>query len=148
MMLTGRIFKGDGHWLAECEAIYAYTFGDTRQEAFEMLADCVATLTDPTRVKVSVVEIGEVAPDVVEVLIDADPPDLLFARLLTSQLDRHRLTVEEVAQKLGGTGVDYEAYEQASTESLARLRALLAIVAPELALAIVPREGHSTNRPG
>ena len=141
-MLTGRITKDGGVWLAECEIIGAFTEGRSRKDALNMLADCIETKIDPARLKVRVTEIGWFGPDAYTVMIDANKPAMLAAEVLGYQREMHGLSLAQVAKRLGASSLNaYAAYEQGKREpSLSKFSELLAVVAPEMALTVGPRE--------
>jgi transcriptional regulator with XRE-family HTH domain len=75
------------------------------------------------------------------VLITANDPAALAARVLKYQREVHQLTLADVAKKLGASSLNsYAAYEQGKREpSLSKMAELLSVVAPEMALTIGPR---------
>ena len=142
MMLTGRIVKGGPPcWCAECEIIGAYTDGTSRKDALMMLADCIETKIDHAGLKVTVTEIGESALGGYDVLVDSSEPAVLAAEVLRHQRQKNRLSLADVAKKLGSSSRNaYASYEQGAREpSLSKFRELLAAVAPDMVLSVGPR---------
>jgi Helix-turn-helix len=143
MMLTGVIRKsGFPGWYAGCDAVSVYTQGATRKEACASLADGVEAYVDKANFKVSVTETGNVDGEDVEVFIDSDRPEFLAAAVLRNQREMRKLSMADVAKKLGAASINaYAAYEQGTrAPSLAKFRELLAVVAPELALTVAKRK--------
>ena len=149
MLLTGKIIKHGSAWLAECDVVGAYTEGRSRKDAMAMLADCIATKIDPTKIKISVTAVGEESPGVHVVQIDADNLPLLAAEVLGYQREAHKLTLAEVAKRIGASSLNaYAAYEHGTREpSLSKFRELLGAIAPELALTVGPRAVRAPARP-
>jgi len=143
MMLTGRIQKEGALWRAECAAVGAFTQGNNRKHAAEMLADCIeAGVKEGFRVRVVEVRSVPGEKDAYEVSIDSDDLSTLLVEVLKHQRRMHKLTLAEVAKRLGSDNVNaYAAYEQGKREpSVGKFREMLAVVAPELGLTIAPRE--------
>ncbi len=143
MMLIGRIAKERGRWWsAECEIIGAFTQGKSRKDACAMLADCIETKVNRAGFKTTVSELGPEGRDAFSVFIDADEPALLAAEVLKYQRSKHRMSLADVAEQLGASSRNaYASYEQGRTEpSLSKFRQLLAVVAPDLALTVGPRQ--------
>jgi Helix-turn-helix len=149
VMLTGRIAKAEGvYWLAECEALGAFTQGRSRKDAYAMLADCIETKVSRKGFKVTVTETAQLGEHDFAVFVDADEPALLIAEVLKYQRERQRMTQHEVVARLGYKHQNaYAAYERGEREpSLGKLRELLAVVAPDLALQVGPRTSDNSNR--
>ncbi len=127
MRLAGRIWKEGRLWLVEVPMLDAMTQGRTRPEAFHMVADLVATMSDKKGFEVRVYpglkgrfEIG--TPDAAA----------LVAVMLRRQRDKHGLSLSEVARRLGARSkTAYARYEQGrSVPTVGKLFELLAAVAP------------------
>ena len=150
MMLIGRIAKEPGPWWsAECDLVGAFTQGRSRKDARAMLADCIETKINRAGFKVSVTELAADGKDGYSVFIDAEPLTLLTAEVLKYQRAKHRLSLSDVAKKLGASSRNaYASYERGRTEpSISKLRQLLAVVAPEMTLVIGPRpRSHPTTK--
>ena len=143
MMITGQIAKEGSLWRAECPLVGAYTQGKSRADAAAMLADCIEVLIDHPGLHISVAEIGPVArvKHAYAVSVGATDVSLLLAEVLKHQRRLHKLTIAEVATRLGAKSSNaYAAYEQGQREpSLSKFVEFLSVVAPELALTVVPR---------
>lgn len=136
MMLTGRIAKQNAtQWSAECDVIGSFTSGDSRADAIDMLRRHVVLQSRTEGYDVRVTPIG--TGDDFAVLIDADDLGPIAAAVLRHQREIHRLTLADVATRLGVSLTSYAAYEQGKREpSLSKMRDLLAAIAPELAMTI------------
>jgi hypothetical protein len=142
MMLVGRIGKAEGPWwFAECAIVGAHTQGKSRKDARQMLADCIETLLDRDSAKVTVAEIGQDDDGTYVVRIDSTEPARLAALVLTVQREHNKLSLADVAAKLGVSSRNaYARYEQgASVPTLDKYIELLAAVAPDMALMVGPR---------
>lgn len=135
-MLVGRIFKSGAFWAAEAPDIGVYTQGTSRSDAEAMLADAVQEVVDRDGFVVEVSRIG-----MGEVTLDANQPKLLAAQVLKYQREIHKLSLADVAKKLGAASRNaYASYEQGRTEpTLSKYLELLRVVAPEMVLRVEPR---------
>ena len=141
MMLIGQIAKQGGtYWSADIDAIGAYTQGTSRHDAMDMLRELVELMVERPGFKATVTELGSTG-EAFAVMVTANEPALLAAQVLKYQRETHKLTLAEVAKKLGQSSISsYAAYEQGKREpSLSKMAELLAVVAPEMALTIGPR---------
>lgn len=141
MMITGRIEKAEGGlWRAECPLVGAYTQGKSRKDASVMLADCVESLIGEgaPRIAVTEIESAKSKTEAYTVSVDAEDVTLLLAEVLKHQRRVHKLTVADVAKRLGASSLNaYSAYEQGKREpSVSKYRQLLAAIAPEVTLVI------------
>lgn len=144
MMITGQIQKAEGGlWRAECPLVGAYTQGRSRKDALVMLADCVEALIGEGCPTVTVTEVAVVKAktETYTVSVDAEDVTLLLAEVLKHQRRIHKLTVADVAKRLGANSLNaYSAYEQGRREaSVGKYRQLLAAVAPEVMLSLSVR---------
>jgi hypothetical protein len=149
MMLVGRIAKQEGpFWSADIDAIGAYTQGTSRKDAIVMLGALVETMIDRSDFKATVSEIAAVDDNAFDVLVTANEPAALAAQVLKYQREIHKLSLADVAKKLGAKSLNaYAAYEQGQREpSLSKFVELLAVVAPEMALTVQPREAGVAKR--
>lgn len=150
MMLTGFIKRGRGAgpgWVTSCGVIGVHTQGTSRKNAAEMLADAIESVAHRDGFKVRVSETGRVTDGEHEVIVDSVQPEVLAAIVLRYQREAHKLTLEQVTKRMGMSSISsYAAYEQGTREpSLSKFRALLAAVAPELVLGLVPRNAFDAN---
>jgi hypothetical protein len=145
MMLLGTITKRKAAWIASCEVIGAITQGGTLESAIASLADAVEILVDKKGFRANVVDVGgggETGERTV--LIDSTEPAMLCAAVLRHQRSRSKLSLAEVAERLGKSRNIYATYERGEREpSLSQFRELLAAVAPDMALIVGPRRGRA-----
>jgi len=147
MMLIGHIAKQEEpFWSADIDAIGAHTQGLSRKDAAISLAALVELIVETEGFKVTVSDIGRDGPGF-SVLVSANDPALLAARVLRYQRERHNLTLADVAKKLGAASINaYAAYEQGKREpSLSKYIELLNAVAPEMALTVRSSARVATN---
>lgn len=139
MMLIGVITRQGALWSADIDAIGAYTQGTSRKDAFSMLAELVELMVEQPGFKVSIDDYPAGGPGAV--IVTANEPALLAAQVLKYQRETHKLTLADVAKKLGVSSISsYAAYEQGKREpSLSKFAELLAVVAPEMALTVGPK---------
>jgi len=140
-MLAGRLIKVPDGWVSACDPIGAFGAGATREEAAEMLADCIVTIVDRDDFEVTVTETGPIDENTIGLFIDSNTPGVLAAYLLMVQRDLAGMSLADVAARLGAaSGNAYAAYEKGEREpSISKLRELLAAVNPDLVLAVSPR---------
>lgn len=143
MMLTGLIRKTGGSipYYCECAAIGAFTQGRNRNDALAQLADCIETLVNDPKLKVSIFETA-IENDTIHVYIEANDPGVLAAYLLRHLRKKSKMTLAQVAEKLGSSSTNsYGAYETGAREpTLTKLYELIRVVAPEYGIAIGPRK--------
>lgn len=139
MMLTGRIAKEKGvWWSAEAPVAGVYTQGRTRKDAAAMLADAFESLINRPGLKVTVTDLGGDG----EVLVEANEPAALAAYVLKFQRETNKLSLADVAARLGASSrTAYARYEQGkSVPTLDKFVELLRAVAPDMALTVGPRK--------
>jgi len=147
MMLIGRVAKEEGRfWSAHAELVGAFTHGESRREAFDVLAELIESMVDRPGFKVTIRD-HAVAGDGA-VVIEANEPALLAALVLKHQREVRGLTLAQVAVKLGASSRNaYARYEQgASVPTIDKLYELLAVVAPDVALVFEQREPERRGR--
>jgi hypothetical protein len=151
-MLTGVLTRVPDGWVSACDPIGAFGEGATREEAAEMLANCVFAIVGRDDLEVTVTETGPIDENTIGVFIDSNLPGVLAAYLLMVQRDLAGLSLADVAERLGAaSGNAYAAYEKGEREpSISKLRELLAAVNPDLVLAVSPRHvaGHACLQKG
>ncbi len=148
MMLIGRIEKEGALWAAEAEAIGAYTQGHSKQEAFEMLAELVELKVDHEGFKAIVTEEYTEPDGAIVVHVTGSEPHRIAAAVLKHQREMSKLTQAEAAKRSGnvddkgrGRQSDWAVYERGERDpSLGKYIELLAAVAPDLTLAVVPKK--------
>jgi hypothetical protein len=143
MMLLGTVTKRKGAWIASCEAIGAITQAGTLESAIASLADAVEILVDKKGFHANVSAVGGEHGGRA-VLIDSTDPAMLCAAVLRYQRGRNKLSLADVAERLGKSRNVYATYERGEREpSLSQFRELLAAVAPDMALIVGPRNGRA-----
>jgi DNA-binding XRE family transcriptional regulator len=143
MLLLGTITKRKAAWIASCEAIGAITQAGTLETAIASLADAVEVLVDKKGFRAKVSDVGGDRGERT-VLIDATEPAVLCAAVLRYQRGRSKLSLADVAERLGKSRNTYATYERGEREpSLSQFRELLAAVAPDMALMVGPRKGRA-----
>ena len=124
------ISKKDLHWIIEIPVLDVMTQGRTKKEAYEMLRDAVESLVGRTnfRAKIHVRKRGT------EIFLTGNDQDALIALLIRRQRQRHGLTLQEVAKRLGSSSVNAIArYEHGSSRpTVAKLIELLEAINPNL----------------
>src|SRR5215470_4549809 len=135
-MLLGTITKRKAAWIASCDAIGAVTQAATLGSAIESLADAIEILVDRKGFRANVSDVrGERGEHTV--LIDSTEPAMLCAAVLRYQRSRNKLSLADVAERLGKSRNVYSTYERGEREpSLRQFRELLAAVAPNMALIV------------
>jgi len=128
MRFEGRIKKGGRFWLVEIPAFDAVTQGRTKREALAMAEDLIETMADTSGFRVTTYPLGR---EVFE--IEANLVGTLIALLLRRQRERHGLTLNEAAERLGQRSRNaYARYEQGrAMPSIEKLDQLLKAVAPD-----------------
>lgn len=143
MMLLGTITKRKGAWIASCEAIGAITQAGTLESAIASLVDAIEIIVDKKGFHANVSDVGGERGERT-VLIDSSEPAKLCAAVLRHQRSRSKLSLADVADRLGKSRNVYSTYERGDREpSLRQFRELLAAVAPDMALIVGPRRGRA-----
>jgi len=122
ILVPARIFKSktSRFWLAEIPSLELVTQGYTHKDACEMLKDAVETIADG-KFEVSVYDgVGET------VYVGSDRPSAFTAFFLKSFRTSKKLTVRQVAERMGSRSPNaYAQYEsgkvQPSAEKLIRI---------------------------
>lgn len=137
MTIIGRVEKEEGiWWSAHCDIAGVFTQGKSKADAMKQLAAAFEDVADAKGFKVTVVDRGDG-----EVLIEANDPGALLAIVLRYQREVSKLSLADVASKLGVTSRNaYARYEQgAAMPKLDTVCQLLAAVAPNVCLAFIER---------
>lgn len=144
MMLIGRIEKVGAWWSVEVPAAGVFTQGKTRKDAAVMLADNLEMAVDRKGFKVTVADYGKGG----DVLVSSNDPAALAAYVLKYQREAHGLSLAQVTTALGASSRSaFARYEAGSVvPALDKFYELLAVVAPEMTLVIVPRVPDATKR--
>lgn len=131
MWIEGRIFKAGKHWAAEAETLAVHTQGKSRKDAATMLKDAIETLAADYGIALSVhISVGKGGA----ASIGADYNKAMLAFLLRRQRQISKLTVQDVAKRMGSrSNTAYARYEQGKVEpTLSKLQELIAAINPEL----------------
>jgi len=149
MMLHGTInYDGNGKVFgASVEALGAYVAGPTREATREAMAatilEQISEYGPVGKLRVSVTDDGEQT-----VYVTASEPLRLLALLLRRQRESAHMSLADVAEATGAKSRNgYAQYEQGRLEpSISKLAEMLAAVASDFALAIVPRTARVIPR--
>ncbi len=127
MRFVGQVFKAGKYWAIEIPILDIATQGRTKKEAYEMIADAVASLVNKNDFEVRVFGTkGRVFE------IGASDQGALTALLLRRMRQKAGLSLEEVAARLGSKSPNsYARYEQGrSVPSVEKFVKLFSAVAP------------------
>jgi hypothetical protein len=129
MRFEGRVWKDKGsrYWLAEVPLLDVMTQGTSKDNAYRMIADAVQCLVDKEAFRADVRPLlGE------SFTIGANEGTLLIALMLKRQREAHRLTLQEVARRLGQKSANaYARYEQGkSAPTVEKLNQLMQAIDP------------------
>lgn len=147
MMLVGRIEKEEGpFWSAHVDIIGAFTHGNSRAEAFEVLAELIESMVERPGFKVTIRGYPNGGDGAV--VIEANEPALLAAQVLKHQRELSGLSLAQVARKLGARSRNgYARYEQGeSVPTIDKLTELLSVVAPSVDLVLATGVPPPTRR--
>jgi len=140
MVIPGEIDKKGSQYAALLEPLGAYGQGRTRKAACDALArtvrDFAADYGPLAGFDVQVTDGGEDT-----IYVTSNDPARLLSLLLRRQRELHELSLADVAKAMGNKSRNgFAQYETGRSEpSITKLQELLDAVAPELAVAIVPR---------
>ncbi len=129
MRFEGRVWKDKGsrYWLAEVPLLDLMTQGTSKSNACRMVVDAVEALANKKKFK------ADVRPLAGEFFtIGANHGTFLIALMLKRQREAHRLTLQEVARRLGQKSANaYARYEQGkSVPTVAKLNELMRAIDP------------------
>jgi predicted RNase H-like HicB family nuclease len=129
MRFEGRVSKDKGskHWLIEVPLLDVMTQGTSKESAYEMLVDAIESLVDQKGFRVDVrAEGGH------HFTVGANRETQLIALMLKRQREAHRLTLQEVARRLGQKSPNaYARYEQGrSVPTVEKLNELMRAIDP------------------
>lgn len=122
MRFEGRVFKSGRYWAIEVPILSVVTQGQTKKEAFEMIADAIEVLVNKPAFEV------RVFPGKGEYFeVGASDEATLTAFLLRRERTKSGLTLAEVARRLGSKSLNtYARYEQGrSVPTVPKLSELL-----------------------
>jgi hypothetical protein len=129
MRLEGRVWKDKGskYWLAEVPLLDVMTQGRSRSNAYGMMADAIQSLINKEGFRVDIRPAGGEF-----FTVGANQGTLLIALMLKRQREAHRLTLQEMARRLGQKSVNaYARYEQGkSVPTVEKLNQLMRAIDP------------------
>ena len=127
MRLDGRIWKDGKFWLIEVPMLDVMTQGHSRKDALYMIADAVESLINKRGFKLEVRDRGGE-----RVEVGSADDATLVSFLLRRQRQKHGLTLDEMAKRLGQRSRNaYARYEQGvAVPTVAKLSELLRAVGP------------------
>ncbi|MBU4254899.1 MAG: type II toxin-antitoxin system HicB family antitoxin [Acidobacteria bacterium] len=108
MRLQGRTFKNGGFWIIEVPMLAVTTQGETKKDAFDMIADAIESLVNKYGFKI---QVFPGSGDYFE--IGSSDFTILASFLLRRRRMIQGLTLKEVAIRLGARSLNtYARYEQ------------------------------------
>jgi predicted RNase H-like HicB family nuclease/DNA-binding XRE family transcriptional regulator len=133
MRFSGRIYKDGKFWLAEIPILDLMTQGQTKKEAYEMVADMLESLVGRDGFKI---EVYKGKKDRFEV--GSLEPKHMISLLLQRKREMSGLSLAQVASRLGMKSRNtYARYEQGySVPSVEKLNELLHAVCPKTDIVI------------
>jgi predicted transcriptional regulator len=139
--LEGRLFRSGKWWAIEVPVLNVSTQGQTRNEAYEMIADAIEMLVNVRGFQVTVIRRSSSSFE-----ITSTDPARLLSLLLKRQRQAHGLSLNDVADRLGMRSRNaYARYEQArSVPTLPKLEELLKAVNPNAEVLVRVTEGQAS----
>ena len=133
MRFSGKIYKDGKFWLAEIPILDLMTQGQTKREAYEMVADMLESLANKKDFKV---EVYKKSKDSFEV--GSSEPKHMISLLLQRKRELSGLSLSQVADRLGVSSRNtYARYEQGrSAPTIEKLNELLHAVCPHSEIVI------------
>lgn len=131
MWIEGRIYRVGRYWAAEAGSLAVHTQGRSRKGAVAMLKDAIDMLAADYGIKAAI----RILPGSGEaVFIGADENKTMLALLLRRQRQVNRLSVGDVAARMGSRSkTAYARYEQGKVEpTISKLQELIAAINPAL----------------
>ena len=129
MRFEGRVWKDHGsrYWLAEVPLLDIMTQGTSKKNVYGMIADAIQSLIDKEGFQVDVRPVRSES-----FTVGANQETLLIALMLKRQREAHRLTLREVARRLGQKSANaYARYEQGkSVPTVDKLSQLMRAIDP------------------
>ena len=129
MRFEGRIWKDKGskYWLIDVPLLDVMTQGTSKDDAYSMIADAIESLVNQKGFKVDVRPLGSES-----FTLGASQENAMIALMLKRQREAHRLTLAEVARRLGQKSPNaYARYEQGkSLPTLEKLNKLMKAIDP------------------
>ena len=129
MRFEGRVWKdrGSKYWLAEVPLLDVMTQGTSRSNAYRMMANAIESLIHKEEFRANVRSLGGES-----FIVGANQETPLIALMLKRQREAHRLTLQEVARRLGQKSANaYARYEQGkSVPTVEKLNQLMRAIDP------------------
>jgi predicted RNase H-like HicB family nuclease len=129
MRFEGRIWKekGSKYWLVEVPLLDVMTQGTSKDDAYSMIADAIECLINKKGFKIDVRPL-----DSETFTVGANRESAMIALMLKRQREAHRLTLVEVARRLGQKSPNaYARYEQGkSLPTVEKLNKLMKAIDP------------------
>lgn len=129
MRFEGRVWKDkeSRYWLAEVPLLDIMTQGTSKNNACRMIADAIESLINREEFRAEVRPLGGGL-----FTVGANQGTLLIALMLKRQREAHRLTLQEMARRLGQKSVNaYARYEQGkSVPTVEKLNQLMRAIDP------------------
>lgn len=139
MMITARIEKDGTWWGAHCDIAGVFTQGKSETEARQALADAFEDVVNDPAFKVTVSPLDDGGT----VVVEANDPGKLLSVALRYQREVHKLSLADVADKIGASSRNgYARYEQGAVPKLETLLEVLKAIAPDVTIALVARKPH------
>jgi predicted RNase H-like HicB family nuclease len=138
MRFAGRVFKDGKYWAVEVPILNVVTQGLTKKDAYHMIAEAIELHVDKEGFKV------DVYPGKGEYFeIGSRDSAALAAFLLRRQRRKRRLTLEEVAKRMGAKSLNvYARYEQGkSIPTVDEFNELLLALSPDNDFVLVEGQG-------
>jgi predicted RNase H-like HicB family nuclease len=112
MRVQGRLIKSGRWWAVEIPILHIYTQGRTRGDARDMAKDAVESLIERSGFKIVVYP-----SESNEFTIGSNNEQAFMAFILKQQRSFHKLTVREVARRLGSSSPRaYSKYEEGAVK--------------------------------
>jgi hypothetical protein len=129
MRFEGRVWKDKGskYWLIEVPLLDVMTQGTSKNDAYYMIGDAIEALVNRKGFKVDVRPLGNES-----ITVGSSLGSAMVALMLKRQREAHRLTLAEVARRLGQKSPNaYARYEQGkSLPTVEKLNQLMKAIDP------------------
>lgn len=138
-MIPGELIKKGDNFLAVVDTLSCYAQNTSKAKALHTIGEMVRLMAEEDGGPVDDFEVAVTAENE-SIYITSSDSARLASVLLRHQRGRHQLTHRDVASQLGlKSPTTYRYYETGVEPTLTRMQELLAVVAPELVIAVVPR---------
>ncbi|MEZ4753185.1 MAG: helix-turn-helix transcriptional regulator [Bdellovibrionota bacterium] len=126
--------KKDGlFWLGEVRALDILTQGHTKKECLKMVLDVLKSYINDESFSAQIVT-SKYKTLNLGYLLQSDNQDLLISLLLKRQRQKHGLTLQDMASRLGSSSINsFARYEQGkASPTLKKLEQLMTAISPDL----------------